>query len=95
MNMGLVNVGLGVGIKDFRAVFVFLNRDVMHTFVDKGWEFGGEADVALKSEEKGEAESGAASFKQDIIIYQMTEAGIALKAGLKGQKFWRNDELNQ
>ena len=94
MNMALADVGLGLGIKDFRAVFIFNNRDVMNTFIYSGWEFGAEADAAFKSEEKGAAGSGAASIKQDIIVYQITEAGIALKAGLRGMKFWRNDELN-
>ena len=72
-----------------------LNSDVMETFVNKGWESRGKADVALKSKEKGEAESGAASFKQDIFVYQVTETDIPLKAGLKGMKFWRNDGLNK
>ena len=27
-------------------------------------------------------------------IYQLTEAGVALQATLKGTKFWRDDELN-
>ncbi|HEX3035600.1 MAG TPA: hypothetical protein VHT73_10800 [Thermodesulfobacteriota bacterium] len=94
MNMALADIGLGVGIKDFRAVFIFNNRDVMNTFIYSGWEFGAEADAALKSEEKGAAGSGAASVKQDIIVYQITDAGIALKAGLRGMKFWRNNELN-
>ena len=67
----------------------------MNTFIYSGWEFGAEADVALKSEEKGRAKSGAASFKQDIIVYQMTEAGIALKAGLKGMIFGETTSLTK
>ena len=67
----------------------------MNTFIYSGWEYGAEADVALKSEEKGRAESGAASFKQDIIVYQMTESRYCSQSRAKGNDFWRNDELNQ
>ena len=35
MNMAQAGVGLGLGVKDFRAVFVFNNRDVMNTFIFK------------------------------------------------------------
>ena len=36
MNMGEVGIGLGLGAKDFRAVFVFHNADAMNRFVEHG-----------------------------------------------------------
>jgi len=94
MRMGQVGAGLGLGIKDFRAVFVFRNKDVLHDFVEKGWEFGGQADAAAKSGEKGAAAAGEAYIESDIEIYQITEAGIALQAMIAGTKYWKDDELN-
>ena len=93
MKMAHVGVGLGLGLKDFRAVFIFENKAALDKFVNKGWEFGGHADAAAKSEEKGGAASGAASF-QDITIYQLTKSGISIQATIEGTKYWQDDELN-
>ena len=48
MNMGQVGVGPGLGIKDFRAVLIFKNKEVLHEFIEKGCEFGGHADAAAR-----------------------------------------------
>lgn len=94
MKMRSVGVGLGMGVKDFRAVFIFKNKDVLNQFVEKGWEFGGQADAAAKSGEKGGAASGEAYIESDIMIYQLTEAGVALQATVGGTKYWKDNELN-
>ena len=60
MKMAQVGVGFGLGLKDFRAVFIFENKKAMDKFVNKGWEFGAHADAAVKSGKKGAAASGAA-----------------------------------
>jgi lipid-binding SYLF domain-containing protein len=94
MKMRSVGVGLGMGVKDFRAIFIFKNQDVLHEFVEKGWEFGGQADAAAKSGEKGGAASGEAYIDTDIVIYELTEAGVALQATVGGAKFWKDKNLN-
>jgi lipid-binding SYLF domain-containing protein len=38
-----------MGVKDFRVVFIFKNKRVLKDFIEKGWEFGGQADAAAKS----------------------------------------------
>ena len=58
MKMNFIGVGPGIGLKDFRAVFIFRNKHVFNDFVEKGWEFGGQADAAAKSGEKGMAVGG-------------------------------------
>lgn len=93
MKMGEIGVGLGMGIKDFRAVFVFHNKAAFDQFVNKGWAFGVQADAAAKASEKGVAVAGEATI-DNITIYQMTESGLALQATVKGTKFWRDEELN-
>ncbi|MDH5299330.1 MAG: YSC84-related protein [Desulfobulbaceae bacterium] len=94
MQMGQLGVGPGLGLKDFRVVIVFNNRKVMNDFVAKGWEFGGHADAAAKSGEKGGAVGGEAYVAQGISVYTMTEAGAALQATVAGTKYWKDDELN-
>ncbi|MDC0088467.1 YSC84-related protein [Porticoccaceae bacterium] len=93
MKMGEAGVGLGFGIKDFRAIFVFHSRDALTQFVDSGWAFGVNADAAAKASEKGTAVGGEATF-DNITVYQLTESGLALQATVKGTKFWQDSELN-
>jgi lipid-binding SYLF domain-containing protein len=93
MKMGEVGLGLGIGAKDFRAVFVFHNTTVMNRFVEQGWAFGAQADAAAKASEKGAAVGGEITV-DNITIYQLTETGLALQATIKGTKYWKDDALN-
>ncbi|MDH3900635.1 MAG: YSC84-related protein, partial [Gammaproteobacteria bacterium] len=93
MKMGEAGIGLGLGVKDFRAVFVFHDRDTLQTFIDSGWQFGGHADAAAKANEKGAAVGGEVLL-DGVTVYQMTESGLALQATLKGTKYWKDTELN-
>jgi len=93
MKMGEVGIGLGLGVKDFRAVFVFHDRATMERFIASGWEFGGHADAAAKAGDKGAAVGGEI-LVDNITIYQLTESGLALQATVKGTKYWKDDELN-
>lgn len=95
MKMASVGAGFGLGVKDFRLVFIFRNKQVMQDFVEKGWQFGGQADAAAKSGEKGGAAGGEVYIESDIIIYQITEAGVALQATVQGTKYWKDKELNK
>ncbi|HUL42638.1 MAG TPA: YSC84-related protein [Burkholderiales bacterium] len=93
MKMGELGAGLGLGVKDFRAVFIFNKRSVMEQFVNKGWEFGGQADAAAKAGEKGYA-LGGQGVVSDITIYELTESGLALQATVEGTKYWKDADLN-
>ncbi len=94
MKMGTLGGGLGLGLKDFRGVIIFRKREDMDKFVEKGWAFGGQADAAFKSGDKGRAYSVAKSVDMDIITYQLTENGAALQATLQGTKYWKHKDLN-
>ncbi len=93
MKMGEVGLGLGIGAKDYRLVFVFHTKQALNRFVDDGWAFGGQMDAAAKANEKGDAIGGEITV-DNITIYQLTETGLALQATIKGTKFWRDDALN-
>ena len=94
MKMGSAGIGLGLGVKDFRAVFVFDDAKSLRAFVDKGWDFGGQADAAAKSNEKGAAATTAANIAPGVEIYQITKNGLALQATLQGTKYWKDKDLN-
>lgn len=93
MKMGEVGLGLGLGVKDFRAVFVFHTAGSMNNFVEKGWAFGAQADAAAKAGDKGAATGGEVTI-DNITIYQLTESGLALQATIKGTKYWKDESLN-
>ncbi|HTR01369.1 MAG TPA: YSC84-related protein [Candidatus Acidoferrum sp.] len=93
MKMGEVGVGLGLGLKDFRAVFVFHDQKTMDRFIRSGWEFGGHADAAAKASDMGAAVAGEALL-DGISVYQLTESGLALEATVKGTKYWQDGDLN-
>ncbi|MDH5434093.1 MAG: YSC84-related protein [Gammaproteobacteria bacterium] len=94
MRMGELGFGLGLGAKDFRAVFVFHNRKTFDDFIKYGWSFGGNADAAAKLDEKGGAAS-AEGVLSDVTVYQFTKNGLALQATLKGTKYWLDEDLNK
>lgn len=93
MNMGEVGIGLGAGVKDFRAIFVFHTQSAFNRFIKEGWVFGAHADAAAKASDTGGAVGGEV-IADDITVYQITKSGLALQATLKGTKYWVNDELN-
>ncbi len=93
MKMGEVGVGVGLGVKDFRIVFVFHSTSSLKRFIDHGWAFGAQADAAVKAADKGVAVGGEAII-DNVTLYQLTEAGLALQATIKGTKYWRDDSLN-
>ena len=93
MKMGEVGVGLGLGVKDFRLVFVFHDAAAMRDFIDKGWSLGAQADAAAKASDKGAAAGGEITV-DNMTIYQITESGLALQATIKGTHFWKDEALN-
>jgi len=94
MKMVSGGVGLGLGVKDFRGVFVFHTESAFKQFVDSGWEATAQADVAAKSDDKGKAVAGAITVAPDVDLYQITENGLALQATIQGTKYYRDDALN-
>lgn len=99
MNMATGSVGLGIGIKDFHAVFIFHDRKALVNFTDNGWDLTAEADVAAIINDKqgdiGGAVSDAGSVRKKVSVYQFTENGLALQASLHGTKYWQSKKLNR
>jgi len=94
MKMGSAGIGIGLGVKDFRAVFVFYDKAKLKSFVEKGWDFSGQADAAAKSGEKGGAAAGAGNIAEGVEVFQITKNGLALQATLQGTKYWKDKDLN-
>lgn len=94
MKMGELGVGIGIGVTDFRAVFVFYDEHVLNTFIRDGWEFGGEAQVIAQAGDQGGGVTGAENIHSGMEVYQFTKNGIALSASVSGTKYWKDGYLN-
>lgn len=94
LDMASAGIGLGLGVKDFRGVFVFTDKSAMKWFVDHGWDASAQADAAAKAGSKGDAWAGAVDVAPGIKLYQITENGLALQATIQGTKYWKDGELN-
>ncbi len=93
MRMGEVGFGIGAGVRDFRAVFVFHTEGALERFIDVGIGFGGQADAAAKAGDLGGAVGGEASV-DNVTVYQITQSGLALQATVKGTRYWKDGDLN-
>ncbi|GHF21023.1 hypothetical protein GCM10017044_14930 [Kordiimonas sediminis] len=94
MKMASAGVGLGLGVKDFRAVFIFRTQKAFDYFIDKGWDLSAQADAAAQSGDKGGEGSVADNISEEVSVYQITKNGIALQATLQGTKYWKDKKLN-
>lgn len=94
MKMVSAGVGIGLGAKDFRGVFVFTTPEAMRRFTDKGWDANAQADATAKDGKQGKEYSGAIDIAPGIKLYQLTERGLALQATIQGTRYWRDDDLN-
>lgn len=94
MKMVSGGVGFGLGVKDFRGIFVFSTAKAFKQFVESGWAADAQVDAAAKSGEKGGALAGAVTVAPGVDLYQLTETGLALQATIQGTKYFKDDELN-
>ena len=95
MNMGSGGLGFGLGVKDFRAVFLFENKRVYDNFINYGWEANAQVDAAVKYKDTGASINAAETVASGIRLYKLTQSGLALQATVQGTKYWKDKELNK
>jgi lipid-binding SYLF domain-containing protein len=94
MKMRQIGAGPGIGVKDYRVIFVFKTAAAMNKFKSGGWDSTAEADAAAKTKDSGGAASTTGSSVGDTKIYTITKKGVALQATLGGTKFSKDNDLN-
>jgi lipid-binding SYLF domain-containing protein len=94
MKMVELQAGLGFGVKKFSVIFIFDSDKVLDSFINSGWEFGGQATAAAKTADKGGSMAGATSVSDGVWMYQMTDKGLAAEITIKGTKYYKDDDLN-
>lgn len=95
MNMAEVQAGLGLGIKSFQNIFVFQTKAALNDFVNSGWTFGGQVTAAAKYESSGDAYQDAVTVAPGVLMYQLTDSGLAAEITGKGTKYYKNTDLNK
>lgn len=94
MKMALIGVGPGIGAKDYRQILIFRDDNTLQNFVKKSLEIGAQIDATAKAGEQGGNLSDEGNINDDIVVYSITEAGLALQATLTGAKYWKDKDLN-
>jgi lipid-binding SYLF domain-containing protein len=95
MKMVSAGAGLGLGVKNYRVIFVFENDKAFSNFLDSGWSGSAQTDAAAKAGDKGGAFSGAEEMGEGVWVYQITKNGLALQITLQGTKYYKDDDLNK
>jgi len=94
MKMIQVQGGLGFGVNQNRLIFVFANERALRTFIDQGWEFGGQANLSAMAGGQGGMFSGAAAVSPGVYLYQLTQTGLSATLTIGGTKFFKDTDLN-
>jgi lipid-binding SYLF domain-containing protein len=97
MRMVEAGGGVGIGIKRYKAVFVFNDRRAFDSFLNGSWQAGGDADAGAQYKDKGMGAGVALTTDQivkPVTVYQFTEAGINLSAVATGTRYYPDEELN-
>jgi lipid-binding SYLF domain-containing protein len=94
MKMVSAGAGLGMGVKDYRVIFVFDNEKALSQFIGSGWSGSAQSDAAAKAGKSGAGYSGAVEVAPGTHVYQITKNGLALQLTLQGTKYYKDDDLN-
>ncbi|MDQ7060498.1 MAG: hypothetical protein Q9M43_04980 [Sulfurimonas sp.] len=94
MDMVAGGMGMGMGVKDFRAIFIFDNKKDFDDFVDNGYEANAQADATIKAEEDGDSINEAITLKEGMKLYKLTQNGMAMQITIQGSKYWKDKTLN-
>ncbi len=94
MKMVEIQAGLGFGVKKFNLVWVFEKPDSLNTFINSGWELGGQTTAGGAVKGEGVSLQGALAVSPGVWLYQLTETGLALELTAKGTKYYKDSDLN-
>ena len=94
MKMVEVQAGLGMGVKKFRLVWVFMGRTELTSFIDSGFQVSGQGTAAAQVGDEGDALAGALSVMPGVYLYQLTDDGLAMELTVKGTKYFKDNSLN-
>jgi lipid-binding SYLF domain-containing protein len=90
MKMGTGGLNLGLGGQSYAIVFLFQTEKAFESFLSSGWQ----ADAGANAVAGTAGANAAATFKNGVAYWVLTEAGLMLQADITGTKYWKNKKLN-
>jgi lipid-binding SYLF domain-containing protein len=93
MHLALASAGVQVGASDTRFLFVFSDAKALQSFIDKGWNAGGQAAAGAGAGGEKTTGGGAGDFDGGK-LYMLTKAGLQAGGAVQGTKAWKDDKLN-
>lgn len=94
MKTGEGSVGIGLGVKNYKLIFVFETQKAFASFTGDKWEWGGQATAAATDSVSGDSAQGAVSVGPDVWVYQLTDKGLELTATIRGIRYYKDKDLN-
>jgi lipid-binding SYLF domain-containing protein len=79
MEMQSLGGGFGLGVRDFRVFFIFLDRGAIDDFLKSGIEFAGQANATATSEEEEGIDLNAAQNLDSDLRHSRDPASSALR----------------
>ena len=89
-----IGAGLGLGVRDFRSLYVFDTVKDIQYFLEHGWFLGAQANAALKFDYGGAGVARAYEITRGIRLYKLNKSALILHATIQGTKIWENSDLN-
>jgi lipid-binding SYLF domain-containing protein len=89
-----MGMGMGMGIKTYRAGYVFHSREAFDDFLTGNWQMGGDADADAEYEGKGMSAGAALNTEQltkPVTVYQFTDEGVSLSAVTTGTRYYSDE----
>ncbi len=87
LRMKELSAGLGIGAKEYNLIFLLNTPDAWENFIAGKTRFGANAQTSAKIE-------GAEYVAPGVLVFQMTNKGLALESTLKGTKIYKDENLN-
>ena len=95
MKMASAGAGLGVGVKDYRVIFVFADDKALTQFLDSGWSGSAQTDAAGRAGRERRRLLGSSRDRSGSVRLRDHENGLALQLTLQGTKYYKDDDLNK
>lgn len=92
MDLAQASAGLQIGAAETRYLFVFKDAKAMQSFIDSGWEAGGEIGAGAGAGKK--AAGGSVGKFTGGQMYSLTKNGFQVGGAVAGTKFWKDKDLN-
>lgn len=92
MDLAQASAGLQIGAAETRYLFVFKDAKAMQSFIDSGWEAGGEIGAGAGAGKK--SAGGSVGQFTGGHMYSLTKNGFQVGGAVAGTKFWKDKDLN-